>query len=129
MTDEDIIKALECCSKRSLHHYPCKDCPLFREECLAGASLMKPSIDLIKRQQLQIEDLRHENRNLECEKGQLEGTLEYIVEQTKFEAIYKYMKILEGKLTKNTDISGFAYQSVIWDMSQSYDEMAGELNG
>lgn len=58
MTDNDIIKALECCSKRSFHHYPCNDCPLLREVCLGGASLMKPSIDLINRQKAEIESLK-----------------------------------------------------------------------
>ena len=54
MTDNEIIKALECCKA---HAYMCeRDCPLFIEdEC--GTILPTEALDLIKRQQAENTDL------------------------------------------------------------------------
>ena len=62
MTDKEIIKALECCTPEN---ESCLNCPLIDvsvPEC-AGI-LYKATIDLINRQQAEIEELKHEREVL-----------------------------------------------------------------
>lgn len=55
MTDNEIIKALECCGE--LIRNPCSQCPYFHEKpCL---QLKRDALDLIKRQQAEIEAHKH----------------------------------------------------------------------
>lgn len=121
MTDNEIIKALECCSKRSFHHYPCNDCPLLREVCLGGASLMKPSIDLINRQKAEIERLKEECSCLGCENEWLKAHLE----QAKSEAVKEFAKELKEKYSM--EIDGY-YGEVVFhcDIDNLVKERVGE---
>ena len=54
MTDNDIIKALECCADTTKG---CEDCPFLPFECIVDTenSLVKSALDLINRQQAEIE--------------------------------------------------------------------------
>ena len=57
MTDADIIKALECCSKLGCSNEETADCPLKPcDECITKLSAI--AIDLIKRQKAEIERLK-----------------------------------------------------------------------
>ncbi len=62
MTDKEIIKALECCVAPN-----CGDCPIFNNNEIRRVpgkcvqTLEKNSLDLINRQQAQIEKLKEEN--------------------------------------------------------------------
>lgn len=57
MTDNEIMKALECCGE--LIRNPCSQCPYFHEKpCL---QLKRDALDLIKRQQAEIERLTAQN--------------------------------------------------------------------
>ena len=51
MTDNDIIKALECCG---CDNYQCDNCPYAYKTC----TVYKDSIDLINRQKAEIERLK-----------------------------------------------------------------------
>ena len=57
MTDNDIIKALECCG---CDNYQCDNCPYAYKTC----TVYKDSIDLINRQKAEIERLREETAEL-----------------------------------------------------------------
>lgn len=62
MTDKEIIKALECCRKGK-----CRECCMDEEylsinECTT--ELAKAALNLIQRQQAEIEKLQEENRVL-----------------------------------------------------------------
>ena len=60
MTDNEIIKALECCSR----HGDCEGCPWENDECITaeGTSiLMHEALDLINRQKAEIERLQSDN--------------------------------------------------------------------
>ena len=62
MTDNDIIKALECCG---CDNYQCDNCPYAYKTC----TVYKDSLDLINRQKAEIEQWKEEaNRyqNLWC---------------------------------------------------------------
>lgn len=63
MTDNEIIKALECCSL--INSEACNDCPLFinrKKECLCVDKLMRGALDLINRQKVEIERLQSMNQ-------------------------------------------------------------------
>lgn len=57
MTDNEIIKALECCG---CDNYQCDNCPYAYKTC----TVYKDSIDLINRQKAEIERLREETAEL-----------------------------------------------------------------
>lgn len=55
MTDDEIIKALECCQDKNFE--ACRECPLYTEsypECLRG--LKVSALDLINRQKAEREN-------------------------------------------------------------------------
>ena len=56
MADNEIIKALECCNSIDSKH--CKPCPLFTDT-LCNVTLRNKSLDLINRQQAEIERLKN----------------------------------------------------------------------
>lgn len=58
MNDNDIVKALECCSQKSLKGNMCAKCPLFCEDCFGGELIKPLAFELIKRQKAEIERLK-----------------------------------------------------------------------
>lgn len=63
MTDNEIIKALECCNKDD-----CDNCP-YKRNC---KNVMCDVLDLINRQQAEYNNLLEQFRILDCECGRLE---------------------------------------------------------
>ena len=64
MTDNEIIKALKCCSIDN-HIGVCKECP-FADVCDEDEqALQKHALDLINRQKAEIERLKDYNENLQ----------------------------------------------------------------
>ena len=72
-----------------------------------------------------IEDLRHEIRNLECEKGQLEGTIECLVEQAKIEAIKEFAERVKARAILPI---GTLYGKMVYikDIDNLLKEMVGD---
>lgn len=69
MTDNEIIKALELCANRTIHS--CKSCPCNSSGCACNEKLNGGALDLINRQNAEIERLENE----------LHGKVDYIHEQ------------------------------------------------
>ena len=68
MTDNEIIKALECCGSG---HGNCNDCPYDVETCITTEGkifLMKDALDLINRQKAEIERLEKDFMKCKLEK-------------------------------------------------------------
>ena len=61
MTDDEIIKALECCNSGRLK-YPCEICPLRMDDC--EYILPKRALDIINRQNAEIERLRNLTKDI-----------------------------------------------------------------
>ena len=57
MTDNEIIKALECCGV-----YDCEFCPCYTEDLGCDYNLELLALDLIRRQNIKLEKLQKENR-------------------------------------------------------------------
>lgn len=55
MNDNEIIKALECCGRES-----CLGCPYRDGKCHQGNPMIRDALDLITRQQAEIERLKKE---------------------------------------------------------------------
>ena len=55
MNDVEIIKAIECCASENIN--ACDGCP-FATQCKAGEDVFPHILDLIKRQQAEIEQLQ-----------------------------------------------------------------------
>lgn len=53
-TDEEIVKALECCSREN-----CLDCP-YRGKCHQGNPMIRDALNFINRQQVKIEQWEEE---------------------------------------------------------------------
>lgn len=62
LTDNEIIKALECCLSPVAES--CNDCPFYEENCLE-ISTERLALDLIYRQKEEIERLKNANRMFE----------------------------------------------------------------
>lgn len=63
MKDNDIIKALECCS---VHPMKCKQCPYKKIACCTDAH-RKDALELINRQKNYIETVKHLKAGTEAE--------------------------------------------------------------
>lgn len=57
MTDNEIIKTLECCNVLATGS-GCKDCPLYNFEGTCSAEMINQTLDLINRQKAEIERLK-----------------------------------------------------------------------
>ena len=92
MTDNEIIKALECCANGK-----CGECPLFKEDC-GDDIICKNALDLINRLQSQNKDLAETIHNLAIEKDALFDKAEELkAEIERLNALVKTKnKLIEG---------------------------------
>lgn len=67
MTDNDVIKALECCSRmvKNSDEELCRNCPLHNTKCLTY--LPQTALDLIKRQKADVELYRERANKYEAQ--------------------------------------------------------------
>ena len=122
MTDNEIIKALECCSHRN-GDLPCVDCPAYKIAQMCMEDLMSDAIDLINRQKAEIERLQMDNKQLqsdvinanqnwdhikglwECEKEKVESAKQKVIcackmlNTVKSEAIKEFAEKLKNRNT------------------------------
>jgi hypothetical protein len=146
MTDAEIIKALECCSTTET----CDQCPLWSESCNNGSVLHKYSLDLINRQQAEIEDARngvksfknkYENAlDVVRDKQELIAQLENDKEKLaisyanavgrnmtiKAESIKEFAERLKGKFAIFQYVSVVFYSKAISIIDNLVKEMVGE---
>lgn len=123
MTDKEIIKALEFCG-----HCVCNDdkteteCPLYNMSFCKNY-LRKQSLDLINRQQAEIERL---NKNISA----MATTLSNSARGTRAEAIKEYKEKLREHAYLDSGITGFQEMVVdLSDIENIADEMVGADNG
>lgn len=86
MTDEQIIKALECCAGKG-----CKQCPKNINSAHCIMLLMEDALDLINRQKAEIERLKI------CNEGQRDTIRIYQIGETRAEAIKEFAAKVEQK--------------------------------
>ena len=101
MTDNDIIKALECCNGDL---DCCKECPAKKNNVECGDVLKNNALKLINRQKAEI--YRHKaeigrlseyNENLRCENYGLHDDLLFGIKKAKSEAIREFAEKLKER--------------------------------
>ena len=72
MTDNEIIKAVECClAKENCEVISCEKCPLEKQyECMD--IMFHQTLDLINRQKAEIESLKHRKTELQIRNQELQ---------------------------------------------------------
>lgn len=121
MTDEQIIKALECCVGGG----KCKEigCP-FRDSCMEDLdALQKQSLDLINRKRAEIERLKDENKSIRYCYEQAKSYNDTLAESceknckkfnmaTRTEAIKEFWERLKKEIRYCTDVYGNSIQAI-----------------
>lgn len=105
MTDNEIIKALECCSFDDVKK--CDDCPYYEKETKTYCvnDLIKDTLDLINRQKAEIERLTEGCKTQAQYIDHLEQTEKFVENEkakAKSEAIKEFEKLLTRRLNCNT---------------------------
>lgn len=128
-TDEEIIKALQCCSEPCAE---CDECPLY---CIgvncSSFELHRYALDLINRQKAEIEKLKSENdilsRNADnaFQEG-LNECRELFEPAIKSEAYKEFAEKLENEINCRTTLSREQDKNVIHIMHNLLKEMVGE---
>ena len=123
MTDNEIIKALECCLlSNEQQESRCEDCPMEVSHAICQELLAFHALDLINRQKAEIEDLKTQRRVLAvCWKD----TRKYL-KTAKSEAIKEFAERL------NVSFGSYTDDTVIWvreKIDNLVKEMVGESNG
>lgn len=122
MTDNEIIKALECCGEED----KCKECPYYNKgnfKCL-NYKFFKDLLDLINRQKAEIERLREENEI----KSQKRANIFEIVnayDKGRFKAVLEF----NGKLKLliiDIPQKDLRYANVFECIDKIFDEMVGD---
>lgn len=121
-TDDEIIKALECCINDN-----CNDCPETFGNC--ELTTMRNALDLLKRQRAEIERL---NDKLDTAKREIVETIPLIAEDiktAKAEAFKEFADLAIKKIYENvTPIPQQRYlvQMCIEEIENTKKEMVGE---
>lgn len=92
MTDEQIVKALECCC--SLDTTACGKCPYFKQrigkECVSMST--KDAIALIKRQREEKEEILETLKTLTYDYRELEASVKFHKAEIRAEAIREFVE-------------------------------------
>lgn len=139
MTDKDIIKALECCNVET----DCKRCPLYKEhftQCIDIAC--KNALDLITRQQAEIERLKTEldfakafRKETDAEFSLMRRKYGNMLKAAKSEAYKEFAERLKNEIISDTaygcDTSQhtgyYDYQIKIGDIPEYIDNLLKEM--
>lgn len=116
-TDNEIIKALECCIKNDL--IQCKICPYYDMEQKCRRVLRNDVLDLLNRQRAEIERLSDYNANLQTANTSLSNEI--------FEIKSEAIKEFAERLKKKTDNPGKAMFDVYEYYGETIDKLVKEM--
>lgn len=122
MTDNEIIKILECCANAD-----CKSCPcnIDNHHCKDIGS--QEILDLINRQKAEIDKLKSRNNFLEIEYKNQSNLFWERVEGAKSEAISEFAERLKKKTYPFPCAIGVENAVTIRAINDLVEEMAGEI--
>ena len=119
MSDNEIIKALECCANEGFQD--CENCPLnIPHQPCSKVKLPRISLDLINRQKAEIERLEAQHREM-C----------IGIKVLKKKAIQEFAERLKEKLRRNARVSPFAHNLndvIIDNLVKEMTAKGGEAN-
>ena len=116
MTDDEIIKALECCSHRNVD-LPCEGCPAYSIAQMCMEDLMSDAIDLINRQNAEIERLDQESGILEEELEDRSKDIYDLISKERSNAILEFAEALKQE-SEDDFVSVDLIDSVVKDMTE-----------
>ena len=132
MTDNEIIKALECCISTNLNE--CYNCP-FHKRCEDGEVLEEQVISLINRQKAEIERLKGavqewvDGKCISQKHLLMIGKSQNEIASIKAEAIKEFAESAEKKLLIVKDeYKNFIEKGVVDDCIDTIKETVGEYN-
>ena len=115
MTDKEIIKALECYTESE----DCKHCPLIKELSYCSDDIMKYALDLIQRQQIEIDIIQKF----------YETQYDQTIKAAKSEAIKEFATRLEEYSYESMGNYGIIHMVVsVKDIDNLVKEMVGNDN-
>lgn len=119
MTDNEIIKALECCKRDD-----CDCCPNDFGNCYSN--LAGYSLDLINRQQAEIERLEKDSKRLKKVQMQLDDAMK-MYSTIKAEAVKEFAERLKERKYQSSDWSHGEHPFVVEesDIDNLVEEMVG----
>ena len=113
-TDEEIVKALECCQSHTITD--CRDCPNRASGDNCVNELMRNALDLINRQKAEIERLK-------AEQMMAEGYADALEERAKAEAIKEFAERLKANMCH-----GYPYLEIEEDLfRRDVDNLVAEM--
>lgn len=89
-TDDEIVKALECCSKDVPIQNSCEGCPFAGKKC--AAFLPQTALDLINRQKVEIESLKIANEKMYSANKEQEAEIEALKEEVNRLSFWNHIK-------------------------------------
>ena len=103
MTDNEIIKALECCGRES-----CNGCPYRNGKCHQGNPMIRDARDLINRQKAEIESLKKTafDKGLDLSviyKIAKDKAIKDFAKQVKMELCYEFGGLLPSSIANRID--------------------------
>ncbi len=126
MTDNEIIKALECCTKLGCSDNETKECPLKPyEDC--SRRLAINSLILINRQKAEIENYKHLDTILHT-------AIDILAANIKSEAIREFAENLKSLVNRKNYLLADIYNSKDFGMftigfEQAIDEIVTQMTG
>lgn len=124
MTDNEIVKALECCGKTS----SCDGCPLREDTKHCTPIISINALSLINRQKAEIERLGKDSKRLKKVQMQLDDAMK-MYSTIKAEAIKEFAKKFKRKsVVWRIDNFDMGYQITDDEFDNLVKEMVGENN-
>ena len=133
MTDNEIIKALECC-KRPVGTGACKDCPLDKDRPCT-TTMIENALDLINRQKAEIKKceniIRLADKTIEKQSAEIKRLEQenfdrsLTVETWKCEAVKEFAERLKAEKFEHQNFGGLIYYE---DVDNLVKEMVGDDN-
>ena len=127
MTDEEIIKALECCSSNL--QSTCDNCPIhYRQSAECVAYLAKNALVFINRQKAEIEQYETQNAKLKnfftvnFDRNDLEEIVSRQIRDFETDIIRKFTKKLKEKALL-VEIADYEYAVLVDDIDELVKEM------
>ena len=128
MTDNEIIKALECCMDKSI--MSCQECPIRMECHNYETDIKKEALDLINRQKAEIEFLKNELSNIEFLNKELEIDKKDL--KAEIERLEKENQLLLDNHPANTHrncviiYNGIIYTKTLYDYAKFLTDVSNE---
>ena len=109
MTDNEIIKALECCKKRTVFESCPVECPMYKFDGDCFDLMQTDILDLINRQKAEIERLTEENQKVSAYIGNGWGYVSFLefVKNQRAEAIKEFAERLKQEVYTERGFSVF----------------------